>query len=66
MNLIVQAWSNDENEDRVIDQILEAFHHPYYASGRSDIQEKMFDHMQRWIGGLGDEAQEILEALTKV
>ncbi|KAF4611401.1 hypothetical protein D9613_004172 [Agrocybe pediades] len=65
VNLIVRAWSNDENEDRVIDEILEAFHHPYYASGRSAIQEKMFDHMQRWIGGLGSEAQEILEALTK-
>jgi hypothetical protein len=48
-------------------QILEAFHHPYYASGQSDIQHRMFDFMEGWIGGLGpDEAEVILQSLTKV
>uniref|UniRef100_A0A8H7XZN1 Heterokaryon incompatibility Het-C n=1 Tax=Psilocybe cubensis TaxID=181762 RepID=A0A8H7XZN1_PSICU len=65
VNLIVQAWSNDENPNRTIDKILEAFHHPYYATGRSEIQNRMFDHMERWIGELGDDADIILDSLTK-
>lgn len=47
-------------------QILEAFHHPYYATGRSEIQNRMYDHMERWIDELGDDAQIILDSLTKV
>lgn len=47
-------------------QILEAFHHPYYATGRSEIQNKMYDHMERWINGLGSDSREILNSLTKV
>ncbi|KDR85638.1 hypothetical protein GALMADRAFT_218734 [Galerina marginata CBS 339.88] len=65
VNLIVVAWNSNENPDHVITQILEAFHHPYYATGRSEIQRKMFDHMQRWIGGLGSESQQVIQALTK-
>lgn len=48
-------------------QILEAFHHPYYATGQSNIQHAMFEHMEQWIGGLGpDAAGVILQSLTKV
>ncbi|KAG6879454.1 hypothetical protein C0992_002585, partial [Termitomyces sp. T32_za158] len=66
VNLIVQAWAQDNDPDEVINQILEAFHHPYYADGRSEIQRKMFDFMDRWIGGLGhEEAAEIIQRLTK-
>ncbi|PPQ99587.1 hypothetical protein CVT24_005166 [Panaeolus cyanescens] len=65
VNLLVPAWSNDEDPDQVIDQILEAFHHPYYATGRSQIQEQMFDEMQRWFGGLGEEGALVIESLTK-
>lgn len=66
VNLIVQAWFNDEHPRRVIDEILEAFHHPYYATGRSRIQNAMMDQMQRWFGGLGEsEGSEIIQALTK-
>ncbi|KIM47583.1 hypothetical protein M413DRAFT_203701 [Hebeloma cylindrosporum] len=65
VNLIVRAWSDNSNPDDVITQVLEAFHHPYYNTGRSEIQNKMFDHMQRWIGSLGSEAQEIIRSLTK-
>ncbi|KAF8079060.1 Het-C-domain-containing protein [Lyophyllum atratum] len=66
VNLIVQAWADDSDADQVINQILEAFHHPYYADGRSNIQRQMFDHMNQWIGGLGHQgAQEIIQRLTK-
>jgi len=66
VNLIVPAWSNDEDPNRVIDQILEAFHHPYYASGNSQIQSEMFDTMDKWIGGLGQtESRAIIQQLTK-
>lgn len=63
-----QAWFDDSvNPDQLIDQILEAFHHPYYATGTSGIQAEMFEMMEKWITGLGDqEAQETLQALTKV
>lgn len=47
-------------------QILEAFHHPYYATGRSEIQNRMFDEMKKWMGEMGGEAQDIIKALTKV
>ncbi|KAF9039899.1 heterokaryon incompatibility Het-C [Panaeolus papilionaceus] len=65
VNLIVPAWSNNEDPDQVIDQILEAFHHPYYNTGRSRIQDEMFDEMQRWFGGLGEEGSLVIESLTK-
>lgn len=48
-------------------QILEAFHHPYYATGRSAIQHRMYEELTKWFGGLGeDEGRETIEALTKV
>ena len=31
-------------------QILEAFHHPYYNSGRSEIQNKMAEVVDKWLG----------------
>ncbi|KAF5384951.1 hypothetical protein D9615_001149 [Tricholomella constricta] len=66
VNFIVPAWADDSDADQVINQILEAFHHPYYATGNSNIQRQMFDHMDRWIGGLGHEgAREIIGRLTK-
>ncbi|KAJ7044922.1 Het-C-domain-containing protein [Mycena alexandri] len=66
VKIIVQAWSDNNDPSRAVDQILEAFHHPYYATGRSGIQNAMFEEMQRWLGGLEeDEARETIEALTK-
>ena len=48
-------------------QILEAFHHPYYNTGRSRIQQEMFDEMEKWFNGLGAEGGErVIDALTKV
>jgi hypothetical protein len=48
-------------------QILEAFHHPYFVNGNSEIQRQMMNHLEQWIGGLGhDDAQKTLQALTKV
>jgi hypothetical protein len=50
-----------------VEQILEAFHHPYYNTGRSRIQQDMFNEMERWFRDLDqEEAQNILEGLTKV
>ncbi|KAF9270787.1 Het-C-domain-containing protein [Marasmius fiardii PR-910] len=66
VQLIVQAWSDDSDPDQVIDRILEAFHHPYYTDGRSQIQHQMFQEMEKWFGGLGsDVGQETIQALTK-
>ncbi|KAJ7146223.1 heterokaryon incompatibility protein Het-C-domain-containing protein [Mycena epipterygia] len=66
VKIIVQAWSDNSNPSQAVDAILEAFHHPYYASGRSNIQNAMFQEMENWLGGLGqDEARETLDALTK-
>ncbi|EKM84003.1 hypothetical protein AGABI1DRAFT_110607 [Agaricus bisporus var. burnettii JB137-S8] len=66
VNLIVRAWSDDSDPDSVLDAILEAFHHPYYATGSSQIQNKMFEHMEMWFGGLGSEvASQVIQRLTK-
>lgn len=46
-------------------QVLEAFHHPYFNTGRSNIQNEMFRALERWVNDLEDREQ-ILEALTKV
>ncbi|KAI0094507.1 heterokaryon incompatibility protein Het-C-domain-containing protein [Irpex rosettiformis] len=67
VGLIVNSWFEErEDPDRVIDQILEAFHHPYYNTGRSRIQQDMFDEMERWFRSLDqDAAEQTLQALTK-
>jgi len=65
VNAIVQAWSNDSDPDAVIDKILEALHHPYYADGNSEIQEAMRETVVKWFGGLGSEGQEVIEKLSK-
>ncbi|THV06567.1 Het-C-domain-containing protein [Dendrothele bispora CBS 962.96] len=67
VNHIVRAWADDGiNPDEVIDRILEAFHHPYYAEGRSDIQNRMFEAMEQWFRDLGSEkGEETIQALTK-
>ncbi|KAK7686586.1 hypothetical protein QCA50_010186 [Cerrena zonata] len=67
VNLIVEAWFDDNSDpNRIIDQILESFHHPYYANGSSRIQQMMFEGLEKWIGGLGpEEAEKTLQALTK-
>ncbi|KAK0486384.1 heterokaryon incompatibility Het-C [Armillaria novae-zelandiae] len=64
VQLIVQAWSDDSDPNDVIDKILEAFHHPYYANERSQIQSQMFDELRRWVDGLEDAAA-TMSLLTK-
>jgi hypothetical protein len=64
VKLIVNAWFDARsNPDQVIDQVLEAFHHPYFNTGRSNIQNEMFRALERWVNGLEDREQ-TLEALT--
>ncbi|KAI0035105.1 heterokaryon incompatibility protein Het-C-domain-containing protein [Vararia minispora EC-137] len=59
VNNVVQAWQEEsEDPDRVIGTILEAFHRPYYSTGRSQIQCVMFETMERWINDLSDEERE--------
>ncbi|KAI0068034.1 Het-C-domain-containing protein [Artomyces pyxidatus] len=63
--LIVNAWFDNADPDQVITQILEAFHHPYYNVGRSQIQNAMFEAMERWFSELGEEQETIMQCLTK-
>ncbi|RDX51974.1 Het-C-domain-containing protein [Lentinus brumalis] len=64
VKLLVQAWSDNSDADRVIDEILEAFHHPYYATGRSRIQQEMFQALQNWVTSL-ENVDETIQALSK-
>ena len=65
VNLIVQAWS-DENVDaeQTVETVLEAFHHPYYATGRSAVQDAMFKELEKWVGELED-VDGTMESLSK-
>ncbi|KAJ7201281.1 Het-C-domain-containing protein [Mycena pura] len=66
VKIIVQAWSDGSDPNRALDAILEAFHHPYYATGQSRIQSVMFEELNRWLSGLDqDIARETLNALSK-
>ncbi|KAH8833028.1 heterokaryon incompatibility Het-C [Flagelloscypha sp. PMI_526] len=65
VNLIVRAWGDDSNPDEVIDVVLEAFHHPYYTTGQSQVQNDMFSELEKWFEGLGEDQAEVLQRLTK-
>ncbi|PLW49145.1 hypothetical protein PCASD_03001 [Puccinia coronata f. sp. avenae] len=66
VGLMVEAWSNDENPDRVIDSILEAIHHPNFANRNSKIQRDMIEYMQKWVNEMDrDERELTLNSLTK-
>ncbi|KAK0233569.1 Het-C-domain-containing protein [Armillaria fumosa] len=65
VQLIVEAWSNNSDPDDVITRILEAFHHPYYANGNSQIQRQMYDELEKWVGAMGEEARDTIGKLTK-
>ncbi|KAI0348153.1 Het-C-domain-containing protein [Trametopsis cervina] len=67
VGLIVNAWfEQGQHPDHVIDQILEAFHHPYFNVGRSRIQQEMFQEMENWFRSLdSEEVEQTLQALTK-
>lgn len=46
--------------------ILQAFFHPYHASGNSQVQNDMLETLDKWLGGLGHEdGQKTLQSLTK-
>ncbi|OAV99185.1 hypothetical protein PTTG_00008 [Puccinia triticina 1-1 BBBD Race 1] len=66
VGLMVEAWSNDENPDRVIDSILEAIHHPNFANRNSKIQREMIEYMQKWLHEMDrDERELTINSLTK-
>ncbi|EFP88730.2 uncharacterized protein PGTG_14696 [Puccinia graminis f. sp. tritici CRL 75-36-700-3] len=67
VGLMVEAWSNDENPDRVIDSILEAIHHPNFANRNSKIQREMLEYMQKWLNEMDRDDRELtIKSLTKV
>ncbi|KAA1072857.1 hypothetical protein PGTUg99_021110 [Puccinia graminis f. sp. tritici] len=66
VGLMVEAWSNDENPDRVIDSILEAIHHPNFANRNSKIQREMLEYMQKWLNEMDRDDRELtIKSLTK-
>ncbi|EJD42358.1 heterokaryon incompatibility Het-C [Auricularia subglabra TFB-10046 SS5] len=67
VNHIVRAWSDPElDPDAVITVILEAFHHPYYATGRSAVQNEMMQELESWVNALDPElAQQTIDNLSK-
>jgi hypothetical protein len=46
-------------------EILSAFHHPYFADERSEIQMAMAQSIKRWFDGLGNNRNETLSRLSK-
>ncbi|KAH8921224.1 heterokaryon incompatibility Het-C [Atractiella rhizophila] len=63
---IVAAWSDKMDPNQAIDEILETFHHPYFAYGRSDIQSKMAAEMENWFQELSEEDQRtVIDRLNK-
>ncbi|ESK96198.1 heterokaryon incompatibility protein het-c [Moniliophthora roreri MCA 2997] len=67
VELIVQAWADDSDPDAVLDKVLEAFHHPYYSTGNSQVQDQMFAEMEKWPNENAEAgvAEVIIEALSK-
>jgi hypothetical protein len=43
---------------------IQAFHHPYYASGNSEVQKAMIARLDNWLSTLEDR-EETLSRLTK-
>lgn len=64
---VVQAWgSTSIDPNHSITKILEAFHHPYFVDGSSDVQREMGEYMRDWIGKMSSQDREyVLGALTK-
>ncbi|KAL8279697.1 hypothetical protein RQP46_008010 [Phenoliferia psychrophenolica] len=66
VELIVEAWSNDENPDEVINKVLEAMHHPDFASGNSQVQRDMMECMETWLSEMdSDDRQTTINSLSK-
>jgi len=66
VNVIVAAWT-DQNQDpnEAINKVLEAMHHPYYSQG-TEVQNAMFEEFNKWFGGLGSDQTEVISRLSKV
>ncbi|CAH7670124.1 heterokaryon incompatibility protein Het-C-domain-containing protein [Phakopsora pachyrhizi] len=64
---VVQAWdSTSVDPHQVVAKILEAFHHPYFVDGSSDVQREMGAYMRDWIGKMSDDDRRyVLNALSK-
>ncbi|KAI5122202.1 hypothetical protein M0805_002691 [Coniferiporia weirii] len=67
VGLVVHAWYNPgDDPERTINEVLEAFFHPYYATGTSIIQNDMLDAIRQWLDVYTvEERDAILLSLTK-
>ncbi|KAA1108627.1 hypothetical protein PGT21_019588 [Puccinia graminis f. sp. tritici] len=64
---VVQAWGSASVDPyQTVNKILEAFHHPYFVDGSSDVQREMGEYMRDWIGKMSSHDRDyVLAALTK-
>ncbi|GAA5870617.1 hypothetical protein JCM3774_001704 [Rhodotorula dairenensis] len=67
VNMIVKAWEEQSMDpNAVASQVLQAFHHPYFVDGSSEVQNLMGAYMKTWIEGQSaSDKQFILNGLTK-
>ncbi|KAG8965531.1 hypothetical protein FRC03_000441 [Tulasnella sp. 419] len=67
VNVIVGCWWDEsKNVDEAINKVLEAFHHPHYATGSSEIQNAMYETFNKWFGSLGSDQNEVINRLSPV
>ncbi|CCA68738.1 related to Het-c heterokaryon incompatibility protein [Serendipita indica DSM 11827] len=66
VNKVVEAWSdNSVDVNHTINEILKAFHHPYFADDRCEIQQAMAQTARKWLEGLGNDQRTVISRLTK-
>ncbi|KDQ14443.1 hypothetical protein BOTBODRAFT_110023 [Botryobasidium botryosum FD-172 SS1] len=65
---VVRAWYDPAVDvNQVSREILDAFHHPYFARPDCVLQSEMFEYMQAWIEGMDEvDRNRTLASLDKV
>lgn len=65
--LIVQAWGDQSlNADQVIDVVLQALHHPYFARDDSEIQRTMLETVRSWLDSVdSSKRNKVINSLSK-
>lgn len=62
---ITAAWVNTELDPmQIVQEILEVFHHPAAAHGRTGIQGEMRSLVQNWVQNLGNKKSQIMQGLS--
>ncbi|EKM58089.1 uncharacterized protein PHACADRAFT_171323 [Phanerochaete carnosa HHB-10118-sp] len=66
VNWVVKAWDDQSiNVHQATDDILASLFHPDFHDSRSTIQREMLVYMQKWVQGLGNRQNEVLNRLSK-